>query len=267
MNWREHLRDEGYVQFPHLTPTSLVQAARRSIENDLKTNYDSSRQAIYDNQSYCPDLQSAPEIVDLFLRSPVYRIIDELLGTENVNVSPAQIAIRKAHNCPEPIPPEPHIDGFASGLNGVPADRIYNHTVLVGVFLTPVVTEFAGNFTVWPKSHCEYERYFRVRGPAAMREPQPVLELGSPKQLLADPADVVLAHYALGHAAAVNTSSADRIAVYFRIGLKDAESQNWQYLTDIWKGWRNLEAPAGSVNNVPHPGFGHPLPVGEGTRD
>lgn len=71
------------MRFPHLTPTSLVEAAKRLIEDDLKTNYDSSKQAVYDNQSYCPDLQSAPEIMDLFLRSPIYRVVDELLGMEN----------------------------------------------------------------------------------------------------------------------------------------------------------------------------------------
>jgi ectoine hydroxylase-related dioxygenase (phytanoyl-CoA dioxygenase family) len=122
-------------------------------------------------------------------------------------------------------------------LNGVPADRIYSHTVLIGVFLTPVLTEFAGNFTVWPTSHYLYERYFRERGSHAMHEPMPELQLGDPVQLCCDVGDVVLAHYSLGHTAAVNTSEQDRIAVFFRAVLSKAQANGWPYLTNIWDGW------------------------------
>jgi ectoine hydroxylase-related dioxygenase (phytanoyl-CoA dioxygenase family) len=63
--------------------------------------------------------------------------------------------------------------------------------------------------------------------------------LGDPIQLFADPGDVVLCHYQLAHAAAVNLSSNDRIAVYFRVWLKGIAEQQWELLTNIWNGWRN----------------------------
>lgn len=238
MRWQEQFRSQGYARFEGLTPEPLVRAALKAIEHDLATNYEPELQSQYDNQSYCPRLRGTPSVMDLLLKSPVHNILDETFGLEHIDWDGGQIAIRRAHNHPEPVPPEAHIDGFSSGLNGLEEGRIYNHTILVGVFLTPVRKTFAGNFTVWPGSHNIYERYFRERGPRAMRESPPTPDLGEPVQLKCEVGDVVLAHYELGHSAAVNTSDEDRIAIYFRVWLRSVESDRWHYLTNIWEGWR-----------------------------
>jgi hypothetical protein len=238
MNWHEHLRTQGYAHFPGLTPEPLVTSARKAIDLDLKSNYDPERRVEYDNRSYCPDIRSSSAIMDLLLESPVQNILDEALGLDNIDCDTGQIAIRRAHNYSEPASPTPHIDGFSSGLNGLDEGRVYNHTVTVGVFLTPVPSTFAGNFTVWPGSHYIYEHFFRERGPNAMREPMPTPEIGQPLQLTCGVGDVVLAHYQLGHAAAVNTSGFDRIAVFFRVWLRGIELDRWHYLTNIWDRWK-----------------------------
>jgi hypothetical protein len=238
MNWREELRTQGYTHFRGLTPDPLVTAAREAIEFDLSANYEPLRQSEYDNQSYCPGLKGTPPIMDLLVKSPAQDILDEALGLDNIGWDKGQIAIRRAHNYHEPAKPQPHIDGFSSGLNGLEAGKIYNHTILVGIFLTPVQSDFAGNFTVWPGSHYTYERYFRERGRRAMREPAPTPDIGEPVQIKCEAGDVVLAHYQLGHTAAVNTADFDRIAVYFRVWLHAVESDRWHYLTNIWDGWK-----------------------------
>lgn len=238
MTWQQQLRTQGFAHFPRLTPEPVIKAALDAIKIDLSSNYDAERQIEYDNQSYCPDLKGTPPIMDLISQSPVHNLLDEIFGIDNIDWDKGQIAIRRAHNYPEPVPPAPHIDGFATGVNGLTEGKIYNHTVLVGFFLTPVHKEFAGNFTVWPGSQDVYENYFRERGPGAMREPVPTPEIGSPVQLICDVGDVVLAHYQLGHSAAVNTADIDRIAIYFRVWLRKMESDRWHYLTNIWDGWK-----------------------------
>jgi hypothetical protein len=42
----------------------------------------------------------------------------------------------------------------------------------------------------------------------------------------------------LAHTAAVNLSANDRIAIYFRVWLKEIENRRWELLTNIWNGWR-----------------------------
>ena len=212
--------------------------ALKAIERDLAENYDPGRQLEYDNQSYCPDLRGTPPIMGLLETSPARDMLDEALGVDNVEWDAGQIAIRRAHNHPEPVAPEPHLDGFASGLNGLDGGKIYSLTAVVGVFLTPVRRPFAGNFTVWPGSHYVYERYFRDRGERAMSEPMPTPEIGRPEQLLCGVGDAVLVHYQLGHTAAVNTADEDRIAVYFRVWLRGLEQRRWHHLTNIWDGWK-----------------------------
>ncbi len=237
IDWREQLRHQGFAQFAELTPKPLIKAALDAIEKDRRTNFDRERQTEYDNRSYCPDIRASPPIMALLSQSPALNLLDEIFEVDKIGWSDGQIAIRQAHNFPEPVPPTPHIDGFSTGLNGLEYGRIYNHTILVGVFLTPVKKDFAGNFTVWPGSHYIYENYFRDRGPGAMSEPPPTLEVGEPLQLICNVGDVVLAHYQLAHSAAVNTSADDRIAIYFRVWLKKMESERWHYLTNMWEGW------------------------------
>jgi len=91
---------------------------------------------------------------------------------------------------------------------------------------------------VWPGTHHLYERHFRERGPRALLEPPPAVELGAPVQLVCEAGDVVLLHYELAHTAAVNTSDVNRIAVYFRLWLREIDRQRWECLANLWRGWR-----------------------------
>jgi hypothetical protein len=232
-------RRDGWALFPAVVSNDLVSTALNVIAADRAHNYDSSRQREYDNISYCPDLRDKPPISELLTHSPARAILDRALGWGEIAHDRGQIAIRQAHNTDRACPPVPHIDGVGSGLNGLAVGSpISNFTALVGVFLTPVHTEFAGNFTVWPGSHHRLEAHFRDRGPQAMLEGMPGIELGEPVQLLVNPGDVVLCHYQLAHTAAVNVSDNDRIAIYFRVWLKGIEQRRWQLLTNIWDGWR-----------------------------
>jgi len=150
-----------------------------------------------------------------------------------------EIAIRRARNADRPYPPVWHIDGVGSGKNGrAIGSTISNFTALVGVYLTAVTGEFAGNFAVWPGSHLRLQSQFRQRGPNAMYEGKPNIGLGQSVQLAAMPGDVIIAHYQLAHTAALNLSCNDRIAIYFRLWLRDIDARRWELLTNIWPGWR-----------------------------
>jgi ectoine hydroxylase-related dioxygenase (phytanoyl-CoA dioxygenase family) len=236
----EQLRRHGWALFPAAVSNDLVAAATRAIRADLAHNYEPDRQREYDNISFCPDLRDKAPIAELLTHSAAKTILDRALGWNEVEYDHGQIAIRQAHDTDKPYPPTPHIDGTSAGANTIaPGSEISNFTALIGVFLTRVDTEFAGNLTVWPGSHTRLETYFRNQGQGAMQEGMSQIELGDPIQLFADPGDVALCHYQLAHAAAVNLSSNDGIAVYFRVWLKGIAERRWELLTNIWNGWRN----------------------------
>jgi Phytanoyl-CoA dioxygenase (PhyH) len=235
----ERLRQDGWALFPGAVSGDLVKLAIDAIKADCAHNYDPARQREYDNISFCPDLRDRPPISELLTHSTARTLLDRVLGWNEIEFSPGQIAIRQAHNADKPYPPVPHIDGTGTGANGRTAGSpISNFTALLGMFLTKVDAEFAGNFTVWPGSHHRLEAHFRNRGPQAMHEGMPQIDLGQPTQLFANPGDVVLCHYQLAHTAAVNLSDNDRIAIYFRVWLKGIEERRWQLLTNIWDGWK-----------------------------
>ncbi|MGC1457157.1 MAG: phytanoyl-CoA dioxygenase family protein [Steroidobacteraceae bacterium] len=238
MDWRTALISDGFAIFPQLIAPALVERARFAIDEDLRVRFDPARQTEYDHKSYCPDLRGTPPVGDLLAKSELARVLDEALGLSAIDWDGGQIAIRRAHNVGAPEPPRPHIDGFASGKNGLDKGKASSFTCLAGIFLTETARDFAGNFTVWPGSHRAYEDYFRDRGDRALHEPMPQLKLGAPRQIHARPGDTILCHYQLGHAAAVNTSDFDRIAIFFRIWLRDLHAHQWHRLTNIWDGWR-----------------------------
>jgi hypothetical protein len=238
--WAPALRRDGYVQFPQLVPAELVEAARAEIVRSVAEHYDESKLTEYNNRSWCPELRRAPQILALLNNPEVRSVLDAALGKRKYRSSPGQIAIRKAHSASHSTEPVPHIDGIPTPDNGLEGETLHPFTALVGVFLTEVTQEFAGNFTVWPGSHTLLEQHFQQRGKAALTEGMPAIPLGTPVQLLCKPGDVVFCHYELAHAAAVNTSNDDRIAVFFRVTLKDlaASGQRWRSLTNLWHGWR-----------------------------
>lgn len=234
-----HLRRDGWVRLPGAVPHALVESASAAIAGDLASNFDPARQSEYDHRSYCPDLRGTPVIRDLLTKTAARDYLDAWLGWDAIGHDGGQIAIRRAHNAEHEHAPVWHIDGVGSGRNGLQAaDPISNFTALIGVYLTPVQRAFAGNFTVWPGSHVVLQDYFRARGEGAMHEGMPNADLGQPLQLMALPGDVLIGHYQLAHAAAVNLSDSDRIAIYFRLWLSGIGERRWQLLTNIWEGWR-----------------------------
>jgi Phytanoyl-CoA dioxygenase (PhyH) len=238
--WAAEFRRDGYVCFPQLVPAQLVDAARAKITQCVANHYDESKLVEYNNRSWCPELRRAPEILRLLNNPEVRPVLDAALGKRRYHSSPGQIAIRQARSAEHPTEPVPHIDGIPTPENGLKGNDLQTFTALVGVFLTEVKVEFAGNFTVWPGSHTLLEQYFKQRGGAALTEGMPAIPLGAPVQLLCKPGDVVFCHYQLAHTAAVNVSADDRIAVFFRVSLKDLATprRRWHNLTNIWHGWQ-----------------------------
>jgi len=254
--WTESFLRDGYAVFRGAVPAEAVAEARRRIDEDVAKNYDPRREAEYDSRSFCPDLLGTPEILNLLHNRGVRDKVSALVSPRKLAFdNQGQIAIRRAHNVEKPLPPSAHVDGFPAPYNGVESGTVMPFTMLVGVFLSEVKTEFAGNFTVWPGSHLLVEKYFNDRGPEALHESMPDLPslgIGAPLQLTASPGDVALNHYALAHAAAVNNSDRDRIACFFRLGHLALQNRNdpkypehaWTHLTKIWTGWKVKPRPA-----------------------
>ena len=249
-SWTSGFVHNGYAVFPGLVDPKTVETAREKIAEDLATRYDPSRKPEYDSRSFCPDLLGTTPILALLENRGVKERVGELVSPRKLGFdTQGQIAIRRAHNHDKPLPPSAHVDGFPAPHNGVAEGTVLPFTILVGVFLSEVETEFAGNFTVWPGSHFRVEKYFNERGPRALREGMPDLPklgIGDPVQLKGSPGDVVLCHYALAHSAAVNLSDNDRSACFFRLGhleLYEREDPEyprhaWTHLTDMWTGWK-----------------------------
>jgi ectoine hydroxylase-related dioxygenase (phytanoyl-CoA dioxygenase family) len=130
--------------------------------------------------------------------------------------------------------------------NGVPKGTIRNFTALVGVILSEVTGPDTGNLVVWPGTHHIYEQYFRERGPQALLEGMPNVELPAPRHITGKPGDAVLCHYQLGHGIAGNGSPNIRYAIYFRLKHVDHDAIERECMTDIWREWSGMRDVLGA---------------------
>lgn len=241
---KQELIQQGYAHLEGAIAPAMVERAVHTINHRLGQGVPSEELPKWSAQSFFPDLQDQPVVTDLFNESGVRDDMEELLGEGNVKpASRAQLALRfpRAPGTPAQSPGA-HIDGIPTATNGVTANTLGSFTALVGVFLTDVPREYAGNFTVWPGSHHQIEAYFREHGLDDMlANPRtPKVEGIEPVQIQARAGDVVIAHYQLLHGVAMNLAPWPRYACFFRVTHPTHHDNRLDALTDLWKEWPGL---------------------------
>jgi hypothetical protein len=232
---KKQFHDTGYLLIPGVVPKVMVDAALHAINRSLGEGVAREDLARMRSQSYCTELQSQPVISDLLNATPAWSLAEALIGPGQIKpVNAGQIALRFPSDVDPPPAPRPHLDGMHSPTNGVPFGEIYNFTMLVGVLLSDLTAPYSGNFTVWPGTHLQYEQYFRENTPQSLLNGMPPIDLPEPVQITGKAGDVVLVHYELAHAAAINVSPHIRYAVFFRLMHVNHLDQKWETMTDIW---------------------------------
>ncbi|QHW29860.1 hypothetical protein GZH47_02785 [Paenibacillus rhizovicinus] len=233
----------GYIHVPGVIPKLMVDHAIRNINHSVGQGMDPAQMPIYRAQSFCPELQGLPPITGLFNDTPVKSLVEDLIGEGNVQPAKyGQVALRFPSLQDPPGVARPHLDGMYSPTNGVKEGTIGNFTMLVGVLLSPVREKHAGNFTVWPGTHTQYETYFREHGPEALLNGMPPVDMPEPIQTLGEPGDVFLVHYQLAHSVAQNASPFPRYAIFFRVSHPE-HKQDWKApMKDIWMHWPGIRS-------------------------
>jgi len=241
---KQSLRKNGFIHLENAIPQPLLNRALHTIYHRLGQGVPNEEIATWQSQSFFPDVKNTPPILDLINESGVLATLQDLIGEENVSpLKSAQLALRFPQPYgTEPRPVPPHIDGVHSKHNGVPQGTLQSFTALVGVFLTDVNSDFAGNFTVWPTSHTAMESYFQQHGIEELinEGKTPKLELQPPLQIKPKAGDVVIAHYQLLHGVAMNVAPNPRFAVFFRIRHPLHEENKLKCLTNLWHEWPGI---------------------------
>lgn len=235
--------ENGFVKIPGVVPQIMVEAALRAINHSVGEGMRAEDMVTMRAQSYCKELTHAAVITDLFNRTAVPELAESILGSGQV--APAgggQIALRFPGLQDPPGRPGGHLDGMYTPTNGVPKGTIQNFTMLVGVYLSSVRQDNAGNLTVWPGTHHLFEKYFREHGAESLLEGMPKVDMPEPTQIMVEPGDVVFAHYELAHGTAPNISPNVRYAIYFRITHAEFDRSQWQApMQNIWMHYPGIQ--------------------------
>jgi hypothetical protein len=252
------LVDEGYLLVPGLVARDRVDAALRAINASLGEE-GIAKDALWTlrAQTFCPELVSAPPILDLYGATGLRALAEAAIGAGRPGSCRApttgQIALRFPQALAEgqaPRDPYPHIDGMPGPLNGVTPNTIFHFTALGAVFLNDVDEPFNGNFTVWPGTHAALARHFAAHGTDELLTGFPRIAVPPPRQLRVRAGDALLAHYQLAHGAAPNVGPHVRYAVFFRLFHEAHDPASTATMIDLWREWEGLARPP-ALGNPP----------------
>lgn len=232
---KQHLFEQGWVVIPQVIPAEMVSSAREAINTTIENYLDSI-------QTRAHELKNDSRLTDMLKKTDAFSLIESALGRGKVVPSTnVQCALRfPDHDLKSLNNPKPHIDSFHPSVDGKPGS-ITPFIAIAGFFLNDIDEENAGNFTVWPGTHRQFEKYFKEHGAdPELKGGIPPVQLPPPVQIKAKAGDLILAHYQLAHTAAANISQAIRYAVYIRLHHADRPKDSLDVLTNIWKYWYGM---------------------------
>ena|SRR5579883_56977 len=244
---KKQIFEDGYTVIRGVVPQIMVDSAIKAINHSLgDMGIDPSQLTKFRAQSYCEEITHTAPIADLFNKTPALALAESAIGEGSLNpVTGGQIALRFPSYADPPPVARPHLDGMYSPTNGMKEGTIMNFTALVGVILSDLPAENAGNFTVWPGTHRIFEKYFQEHGPLALLEGMPKVEMPKPVGVTGRAGDIVIAHYMLGHGASANISPHIRYGIFFRLWHKDQSRDSLETMTDLWKYWPGIREAFG----------------------
>ncbi len=246
---KQHFIEHGFVQISGVVPRVMVDAALRAINHSVGEGMEPAQMTKFRAQTYCPEVTGTPAITGLLNDTPLFSMCESLIGEGTLKrAGGGQIALRFPGLQDPPRKPGGHLDGMYSPTNGVKEGTIGNFTALVGVLLSDLPDENAGNFTVWPGTHPHlhlFEKYFQEHGPESLLNGMPKVELPQPRQITGRAGDAVICHYQLMHGIAPNVSPHIRYATFFRLKHRDHDTHPMEVMTDIWLDWEGLHEAVG----------------------
>lgn len=227
---------QGYLHLPGAVSREKIDTARMHINHWLGHHFDPTQVELYSAQSYCPELRESPIIRDLVDASGLFEAAEALTVPGRLKpTSRGQIALR----FPRPDAPAKrlggHIDGTPGDNNGVPPGTIYSFTMLIGIALSDVDRENAGNFVLWPGSHRVLEEWFRERSLYDLLDTGlPKLDYGPPMQVQWKAGDAIIAHHQTVHGIAPNRSPDIRYACFYRLHHVEHEALKEEVVRNLW---------------------------------
>ncbi len=237
--------EEGYIRIPGAVPKVMVDAARKAINHSIGAvgvggdNLDNFKVG-----AYCDELKNQAAMTDLYNKSPVMSIAEQLIGEGKVMpVNGVQMAMRFPTVLDQVLPElRGHLDGLGNDRNGQAKGKYRRGFTAFGViYLADVPDAYHGNFTVWPKTHRFFEDYFKTHGHQVLADGMPRPELPEPPvQVVGEAGDAVIAHHLMVHTGGPNASPDIRYAAIARLRHLDCEANGADVYTDMWREWEGV---------------------------
>src|SRR5215212_8690016 len=171
---KQTFHDQGFLLLPGVVPRVMVDAALHAINHSLgQEGMNKEELPVLRSRSYCREIQKDGAITDLMNHTPLFPLVESLVGAGNLlPVSAGQVALRfPGAPFSDPAEPRGHLDGLGTGLNGLdPGSYSRSFTALAVILLSDLPGPDSGNFTVWPGTHRFFEAHFREHGHAMLAE-------------------------------------------------------------------------------------------------
>ena len=138
-----------------------IQAAQDALWENIEADRNDPATWVEASQR-SPTPATHPAIRATVHESPIFAMMEEMVGKDQLNPSSAGPALRFPSKGQTWSPPERgHLDGYYTPTNGVPEGTVGYMTINVTIYVEDIDSK-GGCFTYWPGSHHVAHEYFKT---------------------------------------------------------------------------------------------------------
>mgnify|MGYP001161044552 FL=1 len=241
---RKFFEENGYLVKHDLLTEDQIQKAQEviweNLENETDVDRNDPRTWIRDGPR-TPSGGNHPDIVATLMDSPVFPMVEELVGKDKVKppgfCGPALNYPSEDKTWMPPDPQHGHLDYF-------PPDHDNVGFTIGGMIYVDDVSEQGGGFVVWPGTHLQAMRLFHKHAcdleqmePFGAQNLNPQVE---PIVVWGPPGTVCIWHGNLFHNISKNCSDRIRLALIIRMRRFDFAQTKNEFSGNIWKHWEGI---------------------------
>lgn len=222
-----------------------IQAAQDALWENIEADRNDPATWVEASQR-SPTPATHPAIRATVHESPIFAMMEEMVGKDQLNPSSAGPALRfPSKGQTWSLPERGHLDGYYTPTNGVPEGTVGYMTINVTIYVEDIDSK-GGCFTYWPGSHHVAHEYFKTHSLLSVQggvssDIYPAGEFPEGREFVGQAGDAMFWHGQLFHTGSKNINRNIRMALIGRFSRKDANDIRFETCDEEWVHWEGID--------------------------
>jgi len=241
---KSRFKEDGCLIVRGVLTPEQIRAAQDALWENIDADRDDPTTWV-EASPRSPTPATHPAIRATVHESPIFAMMEEMVGKNRLNPSSAGPALRFPSKGPTwSLPEHGHLDGYYTPTNGVPEGTVGYMTINVTIYVEDIDAK-GGCFIYWPGSHHVAYEYFKTHSLLSVQggvssDIYPQGEFPEGREFVGQAGDAILWHGQLFHTGSKNINRNIRMALIGRFSRKDANDIRFETCDEEWAHWEGI---------------------------